>query len=596
MATSAVDIVIRARNEASRVLAGVANELGGISSRVGALTAGTGVFGALATAAVAFGGAAVVAGRNLADTAEELERTAKATDTNVRSLQVYRQIVRDMNGDVGGLDKALVELTRSIDRGDPLLEQLGITTKDTDEAFLQLVRTLAASDDVGRKTNIAIALMGKSAKALVPELDAIANNFDRVNQRARESGELLGEDLVASGARLDEQFDTLGRNWRATWNSMAEVAVPVANVILGKLNELYASLRGAPTLKLDADATIPEVEKRLVDVRQEVERIQALQKATGGIGGLNASEDTARWQSRLVVLRRELTGLEEQLRRLASNAAPAGEANLPVVGGTGRDKESPRERQIKEIVRLLGMGEAQAARFASELDRIADAERTEALFRRVGVPPQEAGLEELIRGVQAGGGGVTPERRPGVPSSTGPVSPIELLVDSTDAAAARWIVILQDMTDAANQATDLIGTAWLGANDITRTVIDGLLGDTDHFAERMVDTIKNMVGDILAHFARLHLARLFLGFLGAPAAAIGTVGTGLFGGAAGPRAARATTGAGELAAAPTSVVHYHDHRSYSAIDALSFIEQLQSPTGRLREAHERMDAPRRGWS
>src|SRR3972149_3570350 len=153
-----VEILIRARDEASRVLQRVAGETSALSATAGRL-AGPGALGAVVITATATAGAIFVMGRRFADMTEQLERLSARTGVASRDLQILREILREGGGDAEALTLALQFLNRSIATGDPVLKQLGITTQDVGEAFRQLIDILSRSSDKAKVTEVAMRLM-----------------------------------------------------------------------------------------------------------------------------------------------------------------------------------------------------------------------------------------------------------------------------------------------------------------------------------------------------------------------------------------------------------------------------------------------------
>lgn len=274
MAKNVEEIVLAARDEASQIINRVAGELGGVGEALRKLATGAGPAG-LALAGVAAAGAGIVlVGAKLADTVEQLDLLSSRSGVSIERLQVLQQQMQEAGGDSGSLAPALTFLNRAIAQGDPLLKQLGITTRDTFTAFMQLADAFAGSTDTAKKSEIAFQLLGRGAGELVALLPKMRTEFAQFDASMRENGSLIGGEVATAARDLDRQLDQLSQNWKGALTRIQAATLPWANEIIAQFNELWDAISGN---KAD---TFGEVDAAMVRTQG---RIKQLQDAIAGV-------------------------------------------------------------------------------------------------------------------------------------------------------------------------------------------------------------------------------------------------------------------------------------------------------------------------
>jgi hypothetical protein len=228
VASETVQILLKARDEATAVINRVQGELAALSGPLGRIAVAGGPFGALVAGAAAAAGGIVAMGKAIADNVEQLDRLAKLTGVGIERLQVLRQVIEEDGGSAESLTGALTNLNRSIATQDPLLKQLGIVTHDTYSAFTQLVEILNRSADTAKVTEIAFRLMGKGSADLIGNLGALATRVEKSDERMRKYGALITEETAPASRELDKQLDELSLAWKGLATSMQTLVVPAA--------------------------------------------------------------------------------------------------------------------------------------------------------------------------------------------------------------------------------------------------------------------------------------------------------------------------------------------------------------------------------
>jgi hypothetical protein len=325
MPSSNVDIILRARDEATTKLRALSSEIGGLVGTVQRLAFGFGAVGGIIATVASSAGAAVAVVKQLADSAEQLQRASAQTGVGIEPLQAMFKIVKDGGGSTEALVRSIIKLNREIAAGNPLLGQLGIKTKDSLTAFLQLVSVLGESGEVAKVAAITLELLGKTGDEVVPHMSALANETERVTEAMRASGEIIRTDQVPALNEFDQAADRLGGTWKGLWNDMGNAITGPATLILRVLNSLVDGVRGFGR----------SVHEHTLGVLQDLARVQS---------------EAPRWQSYAPML----AGVEVSARRPRV---------LPDVRGPGR---RPRPGRELEPGSPEGIAEWLRARFEAQ--------------------------------------------------------------------------------------------------------------------------------------------------------------------------------------------------------------------------------------
>jgi hypothetical protein len=238
-----VEFILHARDEASGVLSKVGTEVAGLKGGFEGLVTSA---GGLGIAAAAFGGiaaAATMASISFQEQTETLERLSKRTGVTIEQMQVLRRVVEDEGGQADVLTMALQKLNRNIEDGNPLVKQLGLNTSNTFTAFMSLMSVLDQSTDSFKKTSIAMDLTGRGGGDLIAMAHALVTEYGAMDSQMRTTNELIGNDAPKVVDKLDKSVERLGSEWKGFTHTLGQVFVPVATLVVGSLNAIFATLR-----------------------------------------------------------------------------------------------------------------------------------------------------------------------------------------------------------------------------------------------------------------------------------------------------------------------------------------------------------------
>jgi vacuolar-type H+-ATPase subunit H len=224
----------------SSTLAQIGNQIGAVTRQlaplgpafvevgIGAAAVGTGL-ALIGTAAVgmAISGAKVI---------EEIEHLSEKTGISRENLVAWKAAaeasgvsldeftigLRFFEKSLGGTSAAAKEIQ-------VVLKSIGVTTKDPQEALLQIADAFSKMDDVPRKAAISIALFGRAGTQMIPVLDEGRAGMEKWQQIAKQ----IGPDISESAVKAAQAWKT-------------------ANVEIGlRLDALKVSASGLLTVLVD---------------------------------------------------------------------------------------------------------------------------------------------------------------------------------------------------------------------------------------------------------------------------------------------------------------------------------------------------------
>lgn len=205
---------------------------GPLGSAVGALAMGG---GAAAPAAVAAAAAAAIragldAWNEQISAAREL---ALVLSTDVETASLWVAIAEQMGITTDSLATGFRSLGQAVQTQPEIFEALGISTKDAAgnarplvDIFEEVRRVLSEAEGGTLRNQYAIALLGRSAMDLLPILDATDAQIAAYAKTARESGEVVDQQAVASQKRWELQTGILSTTLKNLGGVMGDSVVP----------------------------------------------------------------------------------------------------------------------------------------------------------------------------------------------------------------------------------------------------------------------------------------------------------------------------------------------------------------------------------
>lgn len=243
MADEVVQLLLKARDEATSKVRALSNEMGALPGLVGRVTAGLGGWGAAAAGVATLGGAVLALGTKLANQVEEMDRTRAATGATLDQIQILRKAYVDSGLAAEEADRSLRKMASSISQQDPLLAKLGITTRDVFQATLQASDAMARAADPATRSGIAVGLFGKSADEAVEPLMGLSSAAASAAESLRRTGAAITEEDARKARDLDKALDDLRESWSGLSKEFTTSAAPAASGISRALTDLLSVIR-----------------------------------------------------------------------------------------------------------------------------------------------------------------------------------------------------------------------------------------------------------------------------------------------------------------------------------------------------------------
>jgi hypothetical protein len=195
----------------------VMKSFGGISASAAEFVGvGAGMAGAVAGVAGAF----TTLGVEGNEVVERLIIISEKTGIAIRDLQTFEAAgmlvgvsLEDMVTGMRKFDQAMAGTGRNSAAAKFALHELGVTSADPKEAFLQAADAISKMDDGFEKGALVVALFGKSGLQLIPMLNQGREGFER----ARDAVAMYGAAVTKEAVEANEKWKESTRNLTLAW-------------------------------------------------------------------------------------------------------------------------------------------------------------------------------------------------------------------------------------------------------------------------------------------------------------------------------------------------------------------------------------------
>ena len=276
-----------------------------------------------AAGAIAAGTALVDLATDAADTVDQITKLAEATGQSAETLSRYQQLAEKSlpSGNIEKVAEAFQRLAltqeqaadgsqTAIDR----LEALGITSSDTEEAFLQLAD---ASETLGNSSERSAALTELFGDGLARELvPALAQGRDAI-EALREENDRLGRSFSQDQADQVSAYKDTVQELEAAWQGFSQTVglqvIPAITEFLGLFTESQA--------EVEFNATLTRIEERFNENREFQREVQQFARDEG----LRTVEAIEVFAQREFDAKQSSIEAEKSARQAALNERLAGE-------------------------------------------------------------------------------------------------------------------------------------------------------------------------------------------------------------------------------------------------------------------------------
>ena len=238
-ATSRLDILIRAKDQASGALQRVNQQSNRMASS----------FNAARGPMIALGGAAAGAVLQFGRLGDEVQKMSIRTGFSTESLSELRFAMEQAGTSIQGFEVGVRRMSGFIeDAKDGLatstdaMDKLGVSVDDLkgqspEEAFFTLANAMAGVEDED--------IFGRSGTQLLPLLAEGADGIEKLRQEARDLGIVMDQETANKAAKMQDAINSAKQSVNGLAISVGSTLAPAITILATLLSQLPAPLRAA---------------------------------------------------------------------------------------------------------------------------------------------------------------------------------------------------------------------------------------------------------------------------------------------------------------------------------------------------------------
>lgn len=238
MADQVAEIILKARDQASRVIRDVAGEMGGLNKAVQGAAALAGPFGATAAAIGAAATAVVALGDKLAEKVINLEKLSTASGATTQEIQVLQRAFQKMGFEADDVTTPLLRLEVAVGKHNKKLAEMGVTSTDGAQAMLQFSAALSRIQNPAERAALLADVLGKRNIRLSAAVLGVGDAYAATKRRMEETGQILTDDMIARAKELHDTMQDLRDSWEGAWSRMLVAVEPAAKGILDAITSI----------------------------------------------------------------------------------------------------------------------------------------------------------------------------------------------------------------------------------------------------------------------------------------------------------------------------------------------------------------------
>lgn len=217
--SNAIEFSIRALDDFTATMNKAEGSLASIANTFKAAAAAAGVY------------AAVRVARASLDNAEAMGLTAQKAGMTVEAFSALAYAAKMSNVETSSLTTGIKFLSRAMsENGAPeaqkALQALGISTKDPQQALMQLADQFAKSKDGAEKTSAAMAIFGRSGTDMIPMLNQGSTGLRSMSAEAKQLGQVISSNFSPAADEINDNLARMGAVASGVVNTAMEALAP----------------------------------------------------------------------------------------------------------------------------------------------------------------------------------------------------------------------------------------------------------------------------------------------------------------------------------------------------------------------------------
>ena len=188
--------------------------------------------GALGAAAIAAGAGLIELGKGGAELVEHLEQVSQKTGISVRDLQIFQAAGNTVGVSLDDITTAMRKFGQALTgfgkgaAAQTVLRELGVTSKDSKEALLEVADAFQKMPDGAQKSSDAVALFGRSGLTLIPLLDKGRDGIQQWEKALDKLGPVIGTEAVQANEKYRDSIGELSLAWDKVKVDVEQSVIP----------------------------------------------------------------------------------------------------------------------------------------------------------------------------------------------------------------------------------------------------------------------------------------------------------------------------------------------------------------------------------
>lgn len=327
------------------------------------------------------GGAATAAVSAVGDLADAAARAGASAE----KLQVLRGALEQNGGAAEDADAALktlnVRLGQFVNTGAgpaaKAIKDLGVNLLDSagnavsnDEAFRRIIGRISEIEDPARRAAYAAAFFGKEAGPNMAGVLAIGvKGLDDIEKHMRSTSQVMSNDMVASGDRLDDRFAEYTR----TWGTVFRGAVVLLADDIYNLADSFRSLENQTSAK-NLSGDLETMMSQWAELQQQLVAVKKMAaEAPAGIAQAGLSQGVKDLEAQITELEKRMNAVNDRILTLRKPLPRPvyGSSSTEEGDGPSSTDDDPAKK-IADIVPAAAAAESSVDGLNDTLQRSAD--------------------------------------------------------------------------------------------------------------------------------------------------------------------------------------------------------------------------------
>jgi len=244
--------------DSAQFSSGLKNAEGSLGKFGAVIGKAVGIVAAFGAAAAAAAAVVVAQMRSVADSADEMAKSAQKVGLMTEELSALKYTAGLAGVGFESLQTSLVRLTRSMSEvakgsdndAAKAFRALGVEVQNADgslksssQVMEDLASKFATFKDGAEKTALAVAIFGRAGASMIPLLNQGGDAIRKSNDEAKAFGVTMSSGLGSASERLNDNMSRLGSAFQGIWIAIGERLIPIFADWSDKLVEVVKNLR-----------------------------------------------------------------------------------------------------------------------------------------------------------------------------------------------------------------------------------------------------------------------------------------------------------------------------------------------------------------